>query len=105
MTRYALLFALLVGGCSFGIDKLNTAGGGGVSDLGTEDLAQYPPDLIGLDLIDVDLAAPSDLANVFSPSHVGAGYFDEQAAALSGISQIDTKTLKINNAAPPAGIK
>src|SRR6476469_9265152 len=60
MTRYALFFALLVGGCSFGIDKLNAAGGDGLSDLGTEDLAQ-PPDLIGLDLTDVDLADPSDL--------------------------------------------
>jgi hypothetical protein len=104
MTRYALLFALLVGGCSFGIDKLNAAGGDGLSDLGTEDLAQ-PPDLIGLDLTDVDLADPSDLGGVFSPSHVGAGYYDAQAAALSGISQIDTKALKINGAAAPAGTR
>src|SRR5690349_11885224 len=69
MTRYALLFALLVGGCSFGIDKLNAAGGDGVSDLGTEDSASTPPDLTGVDPA-VDLAEPSDLVGVFSPSHV-----------------------------------
>jgi hypothetical protein len=45
---------------------------------------------------------PPDLANVFTPSHAGA--FDPMAADLSGISQIDTKTLKINNATPPAGV-
>jgi hypothetical protein len=90
--RWAVLIAVLVGGCHFGIQGAD-AGGDQTSDDdgGVEDLA------LGVQ--------PSDDMGGFLPSHVPPGTLSDEASDLPpGITAIDTSALTINGAAPPSGV-
>ncbi|MGZ3438103.1 MAG: hypothetical protein ACXVDD_01220 [Polyangia bacterium] len=93
--RRALLIAVLLGGCHFGVSGVSGENGPTSDDGGAG--------------ADVDLAlsiTPSDDMGGFLPSHVPPGTLNPEAADLPlGITAIDTSALTINGAPPPTGVQ
>jgi hypothetical protein len=93
--RRAVLIAVLLGGCHFGIKGVVD---GGVDSTGDDAGAGG----------DVDLAlivTPSDMGG-FLPSHVPPGTLNPEASDLPlGITAIDTSALTLNGQGPPSGVQ
>jgi len=92
--RRALLIAVLVGGCHFGLKGVGgDSGPSSTDDAGVDDGAGD------------DLGPPGDDMGGFLPSHVPPGTVSTEAPDLPlGITAIDTSALTINGAAPPSGV-